>query len=433
MVKKKKVLWLVSIGIIVGCIVYLGIKQQIQSNHTVKVQEEVERVYQLNTVTKVAYEDEKVTVLTKQGEGWVNPDAPSLKYNQTLVQQWITELQQIETKETIKNVHDESLYGIHEDSIRITLYDDMEVEQTIWIGDIIEAEDSLYIKSDVEKTLYVLPYHKVKKLINNPASLVDCREVLDIPSINQITLTYPDDEIQIKKGQKWYLQDYYTVPSYLNEEKMAEWVSSLEEMNILNYVESSGDLELYGLQTPKVVLTLNEQLKIAFGSKSEQTAYVTINDSDEVYAINQEAYYAVTHFKPYDMLDKQVVQCPIETVDTIILENPQGTFTFNFADPKSVIGQKDLTVEEKQVWFDKIGASIYIEALLQNPNIEQKEDRKAEATIQYLLKDGGTIQMEFIPYDINYYILRYNGQIQFAVNKGKITLLFNELTQFTKS
>ncbi|MBU3804929.1 MAG: hypothetical protein H9872_09275, partial [Candidatus Cellulosilyticum pullistercoris] len=89
-----------------------------------------------------------------------------------------------------------------------------------------------------------------------------------------------------------------------------------------------------------------------------------------------------------------------------------------------------LTKEDAQEWVDKIQESLYIEALLQNPQIEQKEERKAEASIEYHLKDGSMIQIELIPYDINYYILRYNGNVQFAVNKDKITKLFMQLNHF---
>ena len=91
-----------------------------------------------------------------------------------------------------------------------------------------------------------------------------------------------------------------------------------------------------------------------------------------------------------------------------------------------------LTAEEAKEWLDKIEASVCIESPLQNPNIEQKQERKAEAVMVYVLNDGSKMQIEFIPYDINYYILRYNGVIEFAVNKEKVTKLFNELTHFTK-
>ena len=70
---------------------------------------------------------------------------------------------------------------------------------------------------------------------------------------------------------------------------------------------------------------------------------------------------------------------------------------------------------------------------MQNPKIEQKEERKAEATIEYSLKEGSSIQIELIPYDINYYILRYNGHVEFAVNKDKVTKLFTQLDHFVKA
>ena len=98
----------------------------------------------------------------------------------------------------------------------------------------------------------------------------------------------------------------------------------------------------------------------------------------------------------------------------------------------ATLNEIGLNANEAQAWLDKIEESLCIQAPLQNPNIEQKEERKAEATITYLLKNGSICEIELIPYDINYYILRYNGKIEFAVNKEKVIKVFNELTNFTK-
>ena len=79
-----------------------------------------------------------------------------------------------------------------------------------------------------------------------------------------------------------------------------------------------------------------------------------------------------------------------------------------------------------------IQESVYIETVLQNPQIEQKTERKAEISIVYYMKDGSQKLIELIPYDTNYYILRIDGNIEFAANKEKVTMLFSELGKIIK-
>ena len=60
--------------------------------------------------------------------------------------EWIENLQNLETKEIVKNVQDQSVYGINEHSIIITLYDSMNNCETIQVGDIIEAYEIVEVK-----------------------------------------------------------------------------------------------------------------------------------------------------------------------------------------------------------------------------------------------------------------------------------------------
>ncbi len=93
----------------------------------------------------------------------------------------------------------------------------------------------------------------------------------------------------------------------------------------------------------------------------------------------------------------------------------------------------EITADAFEEWNTKITESIYLETELNNPAIEQKEERKAEASIRYELKDSSIIEIELVPFDSTYYILRYNKTVNFAVNKDKVVSLFNELNELNKN
>lgn len=501
MIKGKKTLLTGGAIILVGLAAFIGYPKIVEFYTTVKVQEHVEKVYNLKDVTRVEYKAGDLITLEKQGTTWVNPELPNLSYNQELMTEWIENLQNLETKEIVKNVQDQSVYGINENSIMITLYDSMNNCETIQVGDIIEEENSVYIKCDSDNVLYTLSYDASQEIFTRPNDFVDCSKVLEIPEIQSIGIESTSDHIQMVKDKSWYLKDYYAIPGFLKEEDMEKLISTISSIKIKSYIGTYDDLTAYGLENPSYTLTLNESEKIAFGNVRGDSVYVRVNHSQDVYTLDQSVYISIASFNPYDAMDKQVIHLEMDQIDTITLVNPQGNYQLKFKDNnemntqtelnsdkienKEAIATSDEEIEENsevalsqnqtseqaeqnqeetskatdettkideesqevivatlneiglnaneaQAWLDKIEESLCIQAPLQNPNIEQKEERKAEATITYQLKDGSICEIELIPYDINYYILRYNGKIEFAVNKEKVIKVFNELTNFTK-
>lgn len=482
MLKGKKALWAIAAILVVGVASFVIYQKYMEELSTIRVQEHIEKVCKLDEITRVEYQTSDQIVLEKQNGVWMNANLGKLKYDQVKMQEWISILQNAETKEIVKHVQDKSAYGIGEQSPTITLYNAKGETQILQIGDIIDAEDSLYVQSDHENVLYVLSYEKEKELLTRPNDFVDCSSVLEKSEIQSIRIdNHQTKEVKLtKEADTWRLRDYYKVPGYMNDKTVKEIIEPIEGLTLERYVGTYEDLSDYGLSEPHLTLNINEIEKIAFGSHSGDEIYVSINDGKDVYTVDKKLYAALSGFKPFDYMDKQVVHLTSDQIQGVTLENPQGTYTLDFSmtpeeeqtttteadeavtsknetmmnhsvkdDEKASdvteqnimadgqpfvarLNEVPLTAEEAKEWLDKIEASVSIESPLQNPNIEQKQERKAEAVMVYVLNDGSKMQIEFIPYDINYYILRYNGVIEFAVNKEKVTKLFNELTHFTK-
>lgn len=474
---KRQVLIAIMVAVVVLAV---GVYYQIQESTKVKVQERVQKICTLNDISRVEFKENNLVIIEKEAGTWHNPELSYLEYDNELISEWLKVLQTIETVKVVKNVEDESTYGINEQSAMITVYDNMNNSQTLRIGAINVDEDILYIKSDQDEVLYIVSYEAGQKLLTRPNTFVKYDGKLKIQPISKLQLNYQNEApINIELSNEWYLNDYFGMPCKLNEQMMTTLIESIMELDFTGYVGTYETLEAYGLEEPKLEMIVNDEIKLSFGNTSNDSVYVRLNEEKDVYTIDKALYTSIETFKPFDAIERQVVYLNSDEIDKVILSNPQGTYELLLGVKQSVdetevegnkinqtaeeiqstevkedsketengkeieadsteaafalLNEKALTAEETQEWLDKIQESLYIEALLQNPKIEQKEERKAEATIEYSLKDGSSIQIELIPYDINYYILRYNGHVEFAVNKDKVTKLFTQLDHFIKA
>lgn len=476
MFKGKKALWMVIAILLVVITSGMLYHTYTEALTTVKVQQHIQKVCDIEAIERIEYQSDDVTQLVKKDGIWENDELSTLKYNQQLMNEWISVLQNMETKEIVKRVQNMSVYGISEESTKITLYDGAGNVQVIRIGDIIESEDSLYIQCNEESFLYVVPYSAAKAILTRPNDFVESTDVLHISDVQSLTMDNGSQTMKLTyEGSEWRLRDYYKVPCYVSKEAVKDLLETVKNLSLDKYIGTYDNLEAYGLASPQLELVINEEIQVAFGSHSGGSVYVTVNNGQDIYSMDKKLYEEIVAFKPFEAIERQVVHLNYEQIKMVTLTNPQGTYMLDLnpvvvesttqtsekplgeqegaeiPDAKAQEAPKvegtefgvmnegtaklngvNLSEEEAEEWLEKIKTSLWIEAQLQNPSIEQKEERKAEAIMEYTLKDNSIMQIELIPYDINYYILRYNGAIEFAVNKEKITKLFNEVTHFIK-
>ena len=453
MKNKKQVLLAVIVAVVVLGALSVGIYYYIKENTTVKVQERVQRVCTLEDISKIEFKEKDLVIIEKEANTWYNPELTYLEYDNELISEWLQTLQTAETVKIVKNVEDESVYGINEQSTMITVYDNMNNSETLRIGNANIDEEIIYIKNDKDEVLYMIPYEVGQKLLTQPNTFVKYDNKLTIEGINKLQLNYRNEEpMSIELKNDWYLNDYYKIPCKLKQDAIDTLIETVSQLKFTGYIGTYESLNEYGLEEPQLELIINDEIVLFFGNTTGDHIYAKMGESKDVYIIDQSIYTQIEAFKPFDAIEKQLLYLNLDEIDKIALSNPQGTYELVLDTSKSIdevengteikedetnlenqfalLNGQALTKEDAQEWVDKIQESLYIEALLQNPQIEQKEERKAEASIEYHLKDGSMIQIELIPYDINYYILRYNGNVQFAVNKDKITKLFMQLNHF---
>lgn len=487
---KKKQMLLILVGVLVIGGSIGGIIPKIYEAVTaVKVQDKVQRISELETIERIEFKRNELTTLQKEQDKWQNVKYSNLSYNQEAISSWVNQLLSAETVGVVKNVEVEADYGISETSPMITVFDDKGKSETYRIGNELINEDKMYVKKEEEDYLYIMPMQEENIFYVDARRWVEVKQKLQISDVKSLKFLDSNGKSYTVSNQKetWYLDGYYEMPCVIKQEAIETWFNAIKQMQLSQYIGTDVDLTVYGLDVPTYTMTINDQLTLLFGKQANNWVYVQIKGEPDVYAMDLAVYQSIVEKNYFQMIDKKVLHFALEEVDSILMTNPQNTFEFKNhleaeqkeeqkvekapeevttvnkaeevegiagdqevkeqidseeestekpTDDKQLapvtLNEKPLSLIEGKEWLNTIQESLEIVAELKNPEIEQKEERKAESQIICHLKTGEEIKIELIAYDINYYIMRYNNNIQFAVNKEKVIKLFTQLSAFLK-
>lgn len=448
----KKMGLVLLVGIILGGagMIYYNAQGKMTMGQATEQEEVKQKLCTLEgNVVRIEIKNNEMTVLQKEHQNWINPEHMNLTYNWQLVHEWLTTIRNIQSKEAIYKVEDEVQYGIDDEAVMITLYDEMNRSQTFKIGKVSDNKQSLYIMTDRMQGVYVVDYTEGQPFLADPnAFVIGDLKVPERSDIEEIRVTrHEEATYSLQKSQalgisEWFLGDYYKGQYLVKEEAVENLLSAIDEMKIESFAGVMTDEKDYGLSNPQFILNLNSEWQLSFGKTEGDKVYVRIDDQPVVYTMKKECLEKLAGYKPFEMLSRELLDLPLSSLKQIVLENPQDTYQLLVSQngqegqvANEMVSELDgiaLSKEETAEILSTIGSSIRIEAALQNPEIEQKEERKAEITITCTLQNGQEEKIELIPYDINYYILRENGITEFAVNKDKVMKLFNSLSQIKK-
>jgi hypothetical protein len=165
---------------------------------------------------------------------------------------------------------------------------------------------------------------------------------------------------------------------------------------------------------------------------------------ENIYAIDEKSIEKIFGFDAFAMLRKEVYKVDKDILQLIEISynNQVKTLKINEvefdvnesienkdAENKDIENEAMQNKEEQQLEnYEEILqklSEIRIHTVLANPEIEQRQQRPADITIKYVKLDGEEIVLELIPYDPTYYILRYNEQTEFAIERRPILEILN--------
>ncbi|PHV72302.1 hypothetical protein CS063_02160 [Sporanaerobium hydrogeniformans] len=411
-------------------------------------------------IERLEIKEEESIVLGKDEGKWVEETYPTLNYNQEAVQALITQLQVATSEQIIHHVQDLEKYGIRENAPMLTLYNTENEAQTLIIGGQTPNREGNYVWNETHQALYVVHYEQIEALYLKRADLMDKK--LQLPKredINEMVIEEKDEKpIVLQKGsikgvvgyEEWQIKDFFVDSHAVSTELIESLFNQLEGLQKDGFVGAIAEYREKDLLEPTLKITLNSDWSIQFGKTKDGSIYFTYSEEPYVYTMLEDKMRPFMNLKPIVMIRKEVYMPQLEGLEKVILKNPEESFILevreqespqtttseNLEEKKSEytgkLQEHPLTQEELEKVLSFIGKSIRIEMLLKNPQIEQKENRKAEVTVQFDYKDGTSKCIELVPYDINFYILRVDGIVEFAASKQPVMELFGTLGEWMK-
>lgn len=398
----------------------------------------------IHEIVKLEVKDDKEALVLENKEGkWVSLDHEKVTYDDILINDLLSYLDEVHSLSIIRNVENLEDYGITSGSRMITLYDTKNMSQTFRLG--MNDKDHLYISSDETELIYVVEEGVAELLATPVGELIDThidlpkREKLtsiEILEAGQNTIALENRMNETIKQSIWYLKEYYEADYQVIDESINGILDSIESLKKTSFIGKRTSEQDYGLAKPSLVLKINEETVFTFGDRVDGYIYFTIGEDNLVFTMDETLIKTLQGIKTIDLIRKEVCLEPIGNIAKVTLDNPQVTYELIVdMSQEEGVGTLDeivLDAAQTQELITLIQEGIWIEAPLQNPQIEQKEERKADITVIYTFKDESEMLIELIPYDINYYILRVDGMTQFAVNKEKVISLFSNLEEVKK-
>ncbi|WP_069998276.1 DUF4340 domain-containing protein [Cellulosilyticum sp. I15G10I2] len=446
---------------IIGLLAMLAIPYYKKNNQVdnEKMQEEIIENVQINlftfdpnSISRIEIKDEKALILHKQDERWSDIEHEKLNYDNQVIENFIRTVNALETTEVIYNSIDPNKYGIDDTSRIITLYDEANNNYTLRVGSQTLDKMGRYLGTHLDEKLYVVKSEAAASLLQTRDALIEKKIYMpwqvDPQDIKILKKNEPAIHIQKnpKVGyvdhEKWLLEGFFKQSHELDTETTEGIIGQILAFEKDQFVGSKENLEAYGLDDPQLTITINNEWTMAFGAKENEWVYFMTADDPYVYKMLEEKLSVVNHIKPIALIRKQVYIPDLSQLSQITITNPGRTLVLDLKKETTENEAMHLTgvIEGIALDNDKTGElieliqnGVSIEAVLQNPDIEKRQERKAEITIRYLFETEEAKLIELIPYDNQFYILRLDGMIEFAVGKQPVMNMLNILYETLKT
>jgi hypothetical protein len=444
--KNKYILILVTTTVLLLISTLAFLKWQ-QVMTTEKFEEEYTQIssFFVDEVVQIDLKTSETLFLVKENE-WKEQNKSHV-YNQEAIWQIVDTLSTMTAFASIKNVQEYEVYGITEEAKLVTVYTKDGQVQTFRIGIKTPNGEGYYIKTN-EDSIYIVLAEEIQRILRNRSELIEA--TINIPKEqHSVTIKRNKEDLLAlaKNGASkiWQIGTPYRDMYVANEEEISTYLKLLQNLSFSHFVSDDKDkYREYGLQEPLMEIHLNNNWELSIGNKQNGFFYAMQTGDENIYAIDEKSIEKIFGFDAFAMLRKEVYKVDKDILQLIEISynNQVKTLKINEvefdvnesienkdAENKDIENEAMQNKEEQQLEnYEEILqklSEIRIHTVLANPEIEQRQQRPADITIKYVKLDGEEIVLELIPYDPTYYILRYNEQTEFAIERRPILEILN--------
>lgn len=419
--------------------------------------------------------DKKETIFKKNDDSWVKEDESDFPVDQTKLNEIIEALENLEASRVLENVEETSEYGLDSPENTITVSTSDGTETIFRIGEENISTSQVYMeKEGDEGTVYVVDASFIEPFAG---TLYDYAQMGEFPfieaaNITEIKVDGQETQYSITKDTEsgfWDISDG-TESEKADSAKASSLTSSvggLEYSSFVNY--DARDLSEYGLDKPfaeimveyeEVVEETEEseagetgesqaeetdieqsdakemvkkELKLYVGSEAENDSrYVRVNDSTEIYMISNETLSSLLDKTSADFWDMTVNYLSANELDQLQVTYNGKTSAIDVS--RETTEGEDGETEEKTTYLadnkevDSVSFSTFYNKLInmaaQKRLIEEyKPEKEAEMTVIFKNAENNEKTVELYAYNTNYYAAVVDEKV-YLINKMIVKEMF---------
>lgn len=485
---KRKSVTLVSsvVFLAVLCGAYYGI-QKYSAEQEKKAQEESENeVVELfsedsTNITKLKFIIEKTEVVfEKEDNNWYKEDESEFPVDQDILTDAASSISSVTSDIVIEDVEDLSQYGLDDPSNTITITTEDGEETVFKIGSENESVNQYYVeKGDDKDKVYLVDSTVIDPFMKTLYEYAKAETFPDVTSdnIDKIEITENESYYQVEKDSDtgfWYVSDG-TESEKADSAKansLTSAISTLEYSSFVNY--HCTNYADYGLENPygTIVVDYQEEVETSEGDSSDKntsdnssedtseseestemvqkqlvlyvgdtaendTRYVRVNDSDEIYTIAQENLDTLFGKSVSDLWDMTVNYLSVNQLENldIVISSEEHKVSVSRETSENEDGEEEETLSyslDGQQIDSNLFTTFYNKLINLSGQRRLTEEfvpeEEAELRVTFTDVNQNQIDLEFYSYDTNFYAAVVGDKV-YLVNKMDIKDLIDSCNE----
>ncbi len=381
-------------------------------------------------------------IIKKKDTEWVLSSPKDIKYDSAILSSIVINASSIVADKLIEeNAQDLAKYGF-DNAVTVTIEGKENNDTVLKVGDKTPTASGYYIKPADKGDVYVVSSYTGNYLVTDRNGMRS-KQLLDFTYEEMTSLSLD------RKGENVFVSEMdietrdwsmvRPINGSANPSALMPMLDALANSAVISFVEDKPtDLAQYGLVNPSYVFEFATEshgtFKLSMGDEKVKGSeiYAQLDSSDEVFTMDISSFTFLD--KPLkEIVDVFAYIVNIDQVKKIDLTMDGKTTNMTLDVYKDAEGKTDnekdkFTVngmdatgkdEDDNQPFRKFYQAL-IGISLDEIDVEGKPTANAEITINYTLKDG-SMKVEFIPKDENYYYVSRNDEyagILVKKNKG---------------
>lgn len=355
--------------LLVVCIAAFAVSRYEEKKEQIKNSGEVILEIPTDSVTALSWTNESGTFSFTKDETWVYDEDNAFPVDEEKINDLLEQFTSLAAAFAIDDVEDFAQYGLDEPicTIHITAGEE---SYTVELGDFSKMDEQRYVSIGDGK-VYLVSHDPLDEFGAVLRDMILDDTIPEFDTAKQIAFTGSENyTISYDEETKSICADdvYFTDGKPLDTAVITEWLTSLHELDLTNYVSynvTDEELETFGLDEPALAITLDYSSSDEDGNETDSgtlvlhlsqnpeelaayeeaianeedvlpdvTCYARVGESQIVYQITQSEYDTLTDVS-YDALRHQkVFTADFDTVTSIDVTLEDENYTFICTPPE---------------------------------------------------------------------------------------------------